>query len=636
MHKEEEIKRTNIPAAILFLFLFTSTETISSPMTEAAKNGNINLIQQLLDEGYDINAVQGDGMTALHWAAENNNTKLASILIKNGADITAGTRIGQYKPLHIAARKGNTNIIDILLESGSDPNSKTLNSGATPLHLAAAANDSNGILSLIKHGANINAVEEKWNQTPLMFAAALNRLNALRTLLEAGADPSITSKVIDVAEMEKADKEAEKNINNTLKEFKDKDDGGVDWQPTPSQVQTALKSGRKIQLQGVDENTKQSATNDVKEDEAIGQFDSLAVVTYNSDGEPVYEYNNKAEENEEQVRQSYGQMVGQWGGLTALLHAARQGHMETALALIENNANINQASAGDNTTPLLIASINGQFDLAKKFIVLGANPNIASKAGTTPLFAVLERNWAPKASYAHPIEHRHQNTTHLELLKALLDADADPNVRLKQHLWYTEYTFSLMSVGGIHYRGATPFWRAAQALDIEAMQLLAKYSADPNIPNTKRPKRRRSNDQGMKKDKDASGLNPIPIGGPSIFPIHLASGAGYGQHFVGNAHRHAPNNWLPTVKYLVESLGADVNLRDANGYTPLHHAASRGDNEMILYLIEQGADIMVLSRSGQTIVDMANGPIQRVPPFRETIDLLVNLGAKNNNNCVSC
>ena len=140
----------------------------------------------------------------------------------------------------------------------------------------------------------------------------------------------------------------------------------------------------------------------------------------------------------------------------------------------------------------------------------------------------------------------------------------------------------------------------------------------------------------MKKDKDASGLNPIPIGGPSIFPIHLASGAGYGQHFVGNAHRHAPNNWLPAVKYLVESLGADVNLRDANGYTPLHHAASRGDNEMILYLIEQGANIMVLSRSGQTIVDMANGPIQRVPPFRETIDLLVNLGAKNNNNCVSC
>ena len=57
---------------------------------------------------------------------------------------------------------------------------------------------------------------------------------------------------------------------------------------------------------------------------------------------------------------------------------------------------------------------------------------------------------------------------------------------------------------------------------------------------------------------------------------------------------------------------------------------------MTLYLIEQGANIMVLSRSVQTIVDMAIGPIQRVPPFRETIDLLVNLGAKNNNNCVSC
>ena len=83
-------------------------------------------------------------------------------------------------------------------------------------------------------------------------------------------------------------------------------------------------------------------------------------------------------------------------------------------------------------------------------------------------------------------------------------------------------------------------------------------------------------------------------------------------------------------------LGADVNARDHNGYTPLHHAAARGDNELIRYLVSKGADVKVVSRSGQTTVDMANGPVQRVQPFPETIALLESLGAKNNHRCVSC
>ena len=68
----------------------------------------------------------------------------------------------------------------------------------------------------------------------------------------------------------------------------------------------------------------------------------------------------------------------------------------------------------------------------------------------------------------------------------------------------------------------------------------------------------------------------------------------------------------------------------------LHHAASRGDNELVKFLVEKGADVTVVSRKGQTTADMANGPIQRLSPFPATIDLLVGYGAINNNNCVSC
>ena len=57
---------------------------------------------------------------------------------------------------------------------------------------------------------------------------------------------------------------------------------------------------------------------------------------------------------------------------------------------------------------------------------------------------------------------------------------------------------------------------------------------------------------------------------------------------------------------------------------------------MILYMVEKGADVMVVSRKGETTVDMANGPVQRVQPYPEAISLLESLGAVNNQNCVSC
>jgi ankyrin repeat protein len=221
-------------------------------------------------------------------------------------------------------------------------------------------------------------------------------------------------------------------------------------------------------------------------------------------------------------------------------------------------------------------------------------------------------------------------------MQALLDAGADPNARVSTHIWYAAYNAGRM---GVDFAGATPFWRAAYATDVTAMRLLVKYGADPNIStmNLSQGRARNSEEPDDTTDTtDPSGLEPVPVGGPAVHPLHAASGVGYGTSRVGQQHRHIPDGWLPAVRYLVDELGVDVNVRDQDGYSAVHNAAARGDNEMIRYLVEKGADVTFASRRGQTTVDMANGPQQRVQPFPETIALLESLGAKNNHKCQSC
>jgi ankyrin repeat protein len=243
---------------------------------------------------------------------------------------------------------------------------------------------------------------------------------------------------------------------------------------------------------------------------------------------------------------------------------------------------------------------------------------------------VLNCQWAPRALYPQPRAYEQQQTTYLELMTTLIERGADVNARLKQKVWYSGYNTDF---SGVDEQGATPFWRAAYASDVEGMKLLVARGADPDIPTTRSPGRQRP---GADDGREVTKRPQIPVGGPGVTALQAAAGVGYGEGFAGNAHRFAPTGMLAAVKYLVEELHMDVNAEDQDGNTALHHAAARGDNEMILYLVSKGADVKVVNRDGKTTVDMANGPVQRVEPFPETIALLEKLGAKNNHRCVSC
>lgn len=575
-----------------------------APVADAAMRGDVAQVEVLIAEGADINAAQGDGMTALHWAASHGNAEMASLLVGHGADITAGTRVGSHTPVHVAASRAHSEVVRVLLEAGADPAART-STGATPLHFAADAGDAASIRLLTDHGAAVDPREPVWDQTPLMFAAPKGRVDAIRALLERGADPSLTAKVVDIPERSAQDRESQRIRAERM---------------------------RAAQLAAEPSVAEAKAENPNAAEPSPPEPGAARPEPSESPGErPVFVSRQEQErQGGEPIPLNYADLVGTHGGLGPLHLAVREGQREVVLALLEGGADLNQPTAGDQTTPLLMATINGYFDLALELFRLGADPTLASDAGATPLYATLNMQWAPKARHPQPTVYLQQETSYLDLMRTFLDSGVDPNARLQRTLWYTTYNRDLL---GVDRTGATPFWRAAYALDIPAMQLLLEYGSDPNLATIKVPER----SFGRSADTtDHSGLPPAPVGGPAVFPIHAASGVGYGQGFAGNSHRHVPDGWIPAVRFLVEELGADINQRDYNGYTPVHHAAARGDNELIHYLVELGADVTAVARNGRTTVDMANGPVQRVQPYPETVTLLESLGAKNNHNCVSC
>jgi ankyrin repeat protein len=572
------------------------------PLIDAARNGDVEAVRSLLSEGADVNAAQGDGMTALHWAAELAHTAVADLLLSVGADVEAKTRIGSYTPLHLASRSGNGPIASALLDAGADPQATTTNSGVTPLHLAAAAlGGAEVVTELLMHGAEVDAREASSGQTALMFAASFNRAEAVAALLEHDADPSMQTKSIDVLRNMAIDREASVRLDDAMAEFQDAAAAGTDWEPSPTQIQAAIRAQRDFLLSGYDPGPVNG--------------EMLARVNSEYPGGPMVTH--------PPYRES---LVGRTGGMSALLHAAREGHIESALALLDGGADIDQVSA-DNTSPLLVATLNGQFDLAMVLIKHGADPNVAASVdGAAPLFATLQTQWAPQSNFPQPRAQDNQQTEHIDVLKALLEAGADPDVRLNEHLWYWEYGLTKI---GLDLTGATAFWRTALAQDIPAMRLLASHGADVNIP-TRWPavgmRERRQQDGRQQED---SGLRSVPEGVENAYPIHVATGGGY-LGLGAFSMRNMPNQFLPAVRYLIEEQGADVNMRDSWLYTPLHYAAARGDNEMIEYLVSQGADVGAITRLGQSTADIARGGrsgfFTRVA-FPETEALLVSLGS---------
>ena len=183
------VLRVNSTLTVSLLALLWAAAPPDSPVADAAMLGQVEAVRALLDQGADVNAAQGDGMTALHWAAEGRSAEMADLLIAAGANLAAVTRLGDYTSLHLAAKAGSASVVRALLEAGAEAGVVTSTGGATPLHFAATSGSGEAVTALLDNGADHDVREAAWGQTPLMFAAATGRVDAIRALLDGGADP---------------------------------------------------------------------------------------------------------------------------------------------------------------------------------------------------------------------------------------------------------------------------------------------------------------------------------------------------------------------------------------------------------------------------------------------------------------
>jgi|GEM_PF-127023 len=641
--------RRMLSAAVAAGVLAAATPGWASDVADAVMRGDGARLEQLLQQGADVNEPQADGATALHWAAYRNDLDAVRRLLAAGADVNVANRTGTT-PLLMASIAGNAEMIRLMLEAGADPN-ETFTNGETALMMAARTGRADAIEVLIEHGAEIDAREKLRGTTALMWAAAYSNPDAVRVLLDAGADYSATSAVIERGRRPylapPARERIEEYITGTgsrgaaLTFRLDGDQPGGDdaaaaeaGDADPADATEAgddsnaaavsaaagdadaadgdvdallVEAANALAESSAALRAEAGAADSAASDDGAGsgsagdastaladrldalaarvaaladtvtvlaeRLDAFAAAPAGTPAAPAAPTETPAapedeaaiaaadvapedEVDEEAFFGGGGQV--DWGGLTPLIFAAREGDIESVKLLLEAGADVNQTSEF-GWTALLTATQNRYYQLGKYLLEQGADPNLANKNGWNPLYIATDNRNIEGGDYPT----REPDMDHLAYIELLLEHGADPNQRLatdcgRPGCASTE-TRTIFTHQWLYEEGATPFLRAAQSGDLELLKLLLEHGADPSIPTR-----------------------------DYVTPLMVASGIGWVE---GVTFEWSPEQTFEVVKMLLE-LGADPNARETlDGRTALMGAAHKGRTEVVQLLVDHGADL---------------------------------------------
>ena len=471
---------------------------------------------------------------------------LAAFLVSAAATAPARANTDEL-PLIAAARVADAAAVERLLQGGADVGQRQPD-GATALHWAAFRDDQRVAGLLLEAGADVNAANEL-GATPLWLAAENGSAPMIERLIAAGADPN--------AELPEGE--------------------------TP--VMTASRAGtaegvRALVAAGADVDAAESTRGQTALMWAVAQgHDDVAavLVRHGADVEARSKVRPRMMHAEGTNGSQYDQgVVWNRGGFTPLLFAARHGRVGAAGILIGGGADV-ESPAPTGASPLALAALSGQGELAARLLEHGADPN-GIGGGYTALHAAVLRG-------------------DRTLVRTLLAHGADPNLRLRAgtpvRRASQDWAFAPALVS------ATPYWLAAWFHDADVMRELAEAGADPRLTTLERWRH---------VFERAGGVGPPHIAGGFVPPLVAAArGPANRGRFFNSALRKPDEDErrvMAAVRTAVEH-GADVNATDLRGDTAMHAAAQRNFTTVVRFLAEHGADVDAKDEAGRSPLDLA-------------------------------
>ena len=283
-------------------------------------------------------------------------------------------------------------------------------------------------------------------------------------------------------------------------------------------------------------------------------------------------------------------------GQSALMWAAAEGHTGVVDLLIGAGADVNASSSG-RFTPLMFSARSGALEIARLLLDAGADVNATTDEGLSPLLvATASLDAITGSDYRLVVdESEHQDLGILlidhgadvnqsdqygmtalhyavemdkpRLLKKLLEKGADPNAQLTEGLPFRRGDY----VGRGEYDGASPFWLATRLGNVEMMRELLSAGADPEL-------------------RQAWGVTPTMV----------ASGVTQTDSRIVSEDK-----LIKALELLVLEIGTDIHSVDRSGQTAVHGAANVSGNEIIKFLVAQGADPEAVDNRGRTPHDVA-------------------------------
>ncbi len=437
----------------------------------------------------------------------------------NAADVDGTTG------LHWAAYRADLESLKLLLGAGANPNVAN-QFGSTPLLLAAKAPDSELVKVLLDKGADPSRAAPDGG-TPLMVASRAARNESVQLLLQRGADPNATEKF------------------------------GGQTALMLAAYENHLDTARLLLAHGAD--VKARSANRLE----LAQDDRKSRIKPPGKAKKEVDIDNDGHRDDMRIP---------LGGLTPLLFAVREGHLDMVRLLLDAGADVNDAMP-DGMSALVVAILNIRYDVAHFLIDRGADVN-DKRYRIKPVHFALDMRALDWQALPRPVGWEPFSPESEELVLSLLQHGADVNKR-------TDGTVPKREKGGLNFEavnfsGQTPLLQSSRVGDVKMMQILFDHGAGPC---------------------------PATDGGTTA----LMAAAGLGWN--GGQTLGSEEDALNAVKWLVAH-GCKVTGANEFGQTALHGTVYRGSKAIAEYLIQQGADLDAKDSVGRTPEVLAAGYVR--------------------------